>query len=263
MKQLLLSALLLVSLPAFAVLPYDFTDEEVGAMPPICQEKIRGGSQRFRESFGMPSWGHMHHYCHGVKFMMRVRKFPQDRSFYLTSARGEFQYVVRAIDKGHWFRPQLYLELAQVHIQLKEHAEAQALLYEAIKLNRTYEPAYAALASMQRQIGVGKMALETATEGLRHVPDSKRLQKAYLENGGKMPFPDPATKTEPAPPAAAESPTVSEPATQAPDEGSADAGANTDADVGAPTENAAAEGSCRFCPPDAIQKRWRESFQAE
>lgn len=260
MKQLLLSALMLISLPAFAVLSYEFTEEEVAAMPPICLEKIRGGSQRFSQSFGMPSWGHMHHYCHGVKFVMRARNFPQDRSFYLTSARGEFQYVVRAIDKGHWFRPQLYLELGQVHIQLKEHADAQALLYEAITLNRGYEPAYVALATMQRQIGVGKMALETAAEGLRHIPDSKRLQKAYLDNGGKMPFPEPATKADKAP-LVADSPPSTEPSPQDSSEPVSDA--KPAAEVDAPAEGTAAEASCRFCPPEAIQKRWRESFQAE
>lgn len=260
MKQVLLSALMILALPAYAVLPYGFTEEEVAAMPPICLEKIRGGAKRYSEAFGMHNWGQMHHYCHGVKFVMRARRFPNDRGFYLTSARGEFQYVVRAIDKGHWFRPQLYLELAQVHIQLKEHGEAQTLLRDAIALNPGYEPAYVALASMQRQIGVGNLALETAAEGLRHVPESKRLQKAYLDNGGKLPFPEPAVKPEKTPPVAA-SPTSAEATAEETTNGTANAGA--DLEDGVQTEVTETQPNCRFCPPEAIQQRWRESFQAE
>lgn len=255
MKLVFSAALMLLPVSAMAVLSYEFTDAEVAAMPPLCQEKIKGGSQRFANQFGMHSWGQMHHYCHGVKFVMRARRYPNDRPFYLTSARGEFQYVVRAITENHWFRPQLYLELAQVHVQLGEHSDAQALLLKAISLNRNYEPAYVALSALQRDMGVKNLALETATEGLRYIPESKRLQKAYLDNGGRMPFPHPAVETVPSAEVAPDEKVDDQPATVAAEAGNGEASAGTLEGV--------PESGCRFCPPQDIQQRWREWFHTE
>jgi len=39
-----------------------------------------------------------------------------------------------------------------------------------------------------------KKALETISEGLRHLPDSKGLQRRYKALGGKLPYPAPIGK---------------------------------------------------------------------
>lgn len=259
MKRLLLASSLFFPLQAAAVLPYDFTDAEVRALPPVCAAMIKGNAGRYTAQFGAHNMAHMHHYCHAVKFVNRARAHSQDRRFYLSSAKGEYEYVVKHAAKDFWFRPQVYLELARVHMQLGETAEAQSLLQAAIVFNRSFEPAYASLIELQVGMGARGLALETATEGLKYLPDSKRLQQAYLANGGKKPFPEAAVKAAPPVAAEVELPTPQERDPAAPEEGAAEESAPVESQQ--TNAEPAVDGSCRFCPPEEIQQRWRESFQ--
>ena len=260
MKRLLLTASLLLPLNAAAVLPYGMTDAELAALPAFCTAKMRGqNASQFAAQFGAHNWMHMHHYCEGLKFVNRARAYPKDRRTYLSTAKTEYRYVINQAAPDFWFRPQIYLDLARVHMQLGEKADAQRNLLAAITFNRSFEAAYLSLVELYVGMGTRGSALETATEGLKHLPESKRLQKAYLDNGGKKPFPEPVDKA--SPPAAG---TVDSPASEAPaeqpqaDSPSADAAPLDSRHRGAEPD---IEQGCRFCPPEEVQKRWRESFQ--
>lgn len=260
MKRLLVAASLLIPLQAAAVLPYGMTDAELAALPPLCMAKMKGNNpSNYVAQFGAHNWGQMHHYCHGVKFVNRARTYPKDRRFYLNNAKGEYRYVINHTKPDFWFRPQVYVELARVHMQLGETAEAQSQLHAAIAFNRGFEAAYVSLIELQVGMGTRSAALETATEGLKYLPDSKRLQKAYLDNGGKKPFPEAVVKV--VPPAAAEgqSPEAAEQISRPQEE---DAAAQSGpGDSQQTSTQPAVERGCRFCPPDEVQQRWRESFQ--
>ncbi|HRP26086.1 hypothetical protein [Thauera sp.] len=260
MKRLLLAVSLLLPLKAAAVLPYGMTDAELAALPPLCMAKMKGNNpSNYVAQFGAHNWGQMHHYCEGLKFVNRARTYPKDRRFYLNNAKGEYRYVISHTTPDLWFRPQVYVELARVHMQLGETAEAQSQLHAAIAFNRGFEAAYVSLIELQVGMGTRSAALETATEGLKYLPESKRLQKAYLDNGGKKPFPEPVVKAE-------------SPATATPSSSGSAAQANAPQTEAVAAEPVSAESQqtnadptvergCRFCPPDEIQQRWRESFQ--
>lgn len=259
MKRLLIAASLLLPLQAAAVLPYAMTDAEIAALPALCVAKMKGNNPpNLVAQFGASNWMHMHHYCHGVKFVNRARVHPKDRRTYLDAAKGEYSYVIKHANPDFWFRPQLHLELARAHMQLGETVEAQTELYAAIEFNRRFEAAYVSLIELQDSMGARSSALETAAAGLRYLPESARLQKAYLDRGGKLPFPEavvtappggtsvgpaaPAVQTEPDP--------VSLPSVQALEIAPEQPGTTPDS-----------ERACRFCPPEEIQQRWDETFQ--
>lgn len=256
MKFLVTAAFALIPLHAFAVLPYGIKDDEIPALPPVCVAMMTGnGKATFKDQFGAQAFGSMHHYCAGVNFVNRARKYPKDRGFYFVNAKDEYQYVARAIEKNHWFRPQLHFELAQVLIQMRERAEAQALLVQALTVNAGYEPAYIALAALQWDAQMRDMALQTAGEGLRHIPNSKALQKAYLDYGGKMPFPEPVAQSP--------SPIPTAPENEAKESTEVKEGRDkkTASESRADAQNPISDRGCRYCPPDQIQQRWHESFQ--
>lgn len=255
LKRLAGVVLLAQPLFVFAALPYAPSDAEVAQLPNFCAVKFKRPGPNFESQFGRKNWIHMHHYCHGLKFVNRAKNYPKESRDYLARAKGEYQYVFRTTEPTFWFRPQMYVEVARIHLQLRERPEAQKWLSEAIKLNPRYEPAYISLINLLREDGAQGTALELATQGVRYLPASEALKKAYLDSGGNMPFPEPmatpsSAEQSSAPPAAAgaeadESAVTT--ATQTSDE-------SNEADA-APTTG------CRFCPPEQIQQRWRESFQ--
>lgn len=282
MKRVLVACLLAGPLLAGAAEPFAPTAAELAMLPPFCADRLQKGSSGVgvasAEQLGRANYLHIHHYCFAVNFVNRARRTVdrKDRLYQLGLARSNYQYVVKATEPRFWMRPQIYVELGRVHVQLKETAEASRLFNEAIAFNPAYEPAYLALIDLIRDGGRGKDAMEVATAGLRHIPDSAPLKKLYRELGGKEPFPEPIAKAAPPPE------TTPPPSPETPPPSSAEAAsggkmqaAPTDAkapgeaallpsDARAPESPAAGEpvptSGCRFCPPEEIQRRWRESF---
>lgn len=248
--------LLFPPLFALAALPYAPSDAEVAQLPNFCAYKFKRPGPNFESHFGRKNWIHMHHYCHGLKFVNRAKNYPKESRDYLARAKGEYQYVFRTTEPTFWFRPQMYVEMARIHLQLRERPDAQKWLTDAIKLNPRYEPAYTALINILREDGAQGTALELATQGVRYLPASEALKKAYLDSGGKMPFPEPI-----AAPSSAEQP----PASPAAGEDAGEPAVTTETQASGESKEADAPPSsgCRFCPPEQIQQRWRESFQGE
>lgn len=248
---------------AHAVARSDYTPADAAQMPPHCLAKLkldpRYPEASFAPRFG-EYWIHLHHYCHGLKWANRARQTAdrRARAGNLGMAKGEYQYAARAAGAGFWMRPQIYVELAHVHLGLGELGEAGRFFGEAIGASPTYVAAYLGLIEVHRRSGAKTAALEVASAGLRQVPESRPLQKAYLELGGKKPFPEPA-QTPDSRAEAREAPAESPLAPPTVDQGAVESGgapAPTDASgVGESTGRA-----CRFCPPEAIEQRWRDSF---
>lgn len=256
-KRLVGVLLLSQSLMAFA-LPYAPSDAEVAQLPNFCAIKFKRPGPNFESHFGRKNWIHMHHYCHGLKFVNRARNHPKDSRVHLGRAKGEYAYVFRNAEPDFWFRPQMYVEVARIHLRLGERTEAQARLMEAIRFNPRYEPAYLALIDLQKQDGARAAVLELATQGVRYLPASEALKRAYLDSGGTLPLPDPIATT------SGSGQTRADPA-------SAERGSSAQAVPPQPQDEAAAAEAtqgerptgCRFCPPDEVQQRWRESFQGK
>lgn len=244
----------------------DYTPADVAQMPPHCLAKLkldpRYPEASFAPRFG-EYWIHLHHYCHGLKWANRARQSVDRRvrAGNLGMAKDEYQYAARAAGAGFWMRPQIYVELAHVHLGLGELGEAGRLFGEGIGASPNYVAAYLGLIEVHRRNGAKAFALEVASAGLRHVPESQPLQKAYLEFGGNKPFPAPV-RTQDSQAAVPEVPAESPPAPPTVNQGAVEPddapAAPVPADASGVSESTGR--ACRFCPPEAIEQRWRDSF---
>ena len=251
------------SLLSQAALPHAPTEAELARLPPFCAVRFGRQGPDFQSQLGRQNWIHIHHYCHGLKFVMRAQNYPKERRAYLNQARGEYEYVLHRVEPTFWLRPQMNVEMARIYLQLKERSLAQSRLSDAIRLNPRFEPAYVLLLGILAEDGARSAALDVATQGLRHLPASEPLKKAYLDNGGSRPFPEPmqaGTTPTSAPEPAASSAETGETPPAAVDQAAAQAVQQGEA---ATSAEGAAGSACRFCPPSEIQERWRESFQGE
>ena len=125
--------------------------------------------------------------------------------------------------------------------------------------------AYTLTSDIHVKLNQKNEALTVVTEGLRHVPDSRALQRLYKERGGKLPYPEPIARAAEVPAAPDQTPREGEPAagegkpkdtvqlapaSPAPDAaaggGPADAQAPATPKIGSPTNP-----WCRFCPDPA------------
>lgn len=254
---------------AHAALPYGPTDAEFATLPQFCKARMKEGLSKAEKialsgNIGENNFLHIHHYCIAANFMknrLRLVKTPQERESMLREIVGNYKYVLDHGEKSFWMRPQIHVEMASALLMLKQKAEAMSQYSQAIAFNPAYQAAYMPLIRAHREMGSGSAALEVATAGLRQFPDSKPLQEAYLSLGGKKPFPEPVAKAVPEVKPKVESQPPQATAPQ-PAEPSGAPGATT----AAPTSSTAAEPDvvlergCRFCPPEEIQKKWRESF---
>jgi tetratricopeptide (TPR) repeat protein len=211
-------------------------------------------------------WMHTHHYCDCILYRYRALRNMGDRNkftYLLGEASDGCEYVLRAASRSFSLRPRIHIDNARAYA-LKgntERASQQYLL--AIELKPTEVDAFVELVDLQRKRGHAALALETVTRGLRHNPDAKSLQKRYLELGGKQPFPEPIARATPEPePKGVEQPgeadALGEHPPAAPQEATEPRALSAPEASG--EGNAVLEGGCRFCPPEEIQRRWKESF---
>ena len=269
MKRLILSCLVVMMIPLAEAAP-PATAAEVAALPPLCRLKLGGGSKAemaaAERSLGANNWLHFHHYCYAVQILQNhldSARTPSERTGVFNSVIQNYVYVLDNAERTFWMRPQIHLEVGRVYEQMREKGAAMGQYAQAISFNPDFQAAYLPLIAVQRDLGDAKAALVTATEGLRRFPSSRGLKKAYLSLGGKEPFPEPVTREAATPRDA--SPEAS-PVTTKDDRESSEASAESES-AAKPAPDAQAESvddeanrGCRFCPPDEIQQRWRDSF---
>lgn len=250
---------------SWAAAPAAPTDDEFRVLPEVCVKRLKGTMSRDE----MRMYPHLHHYCFGLNFFNRAAKSrdAQSRGFNLRNAIDNFDYMDKHLPIDHWMRPQVYVDKGKAYLQANQGAEAVVLFNKAIRENPAFEPAYLQLINALKGSGEKDSALEVVTAGLRHIPASTLLKRAYFELGGVEPLPNPAA-TESG--GAAQRPIERETGGLDAKPDSFDAKAQAvDQDAGESDElakgeaaerTAAAARSCRFCPPEEIDERWRESF---
>jgi tetratricopeptide (TPR) repeat protein len=88
--------------------------------------------------------------------------------------------------------PEIYYYRGVTYRLMGRDAEAMADFLKSINLDQKYARSVTELADLyERKILDRKKALELVTEGLRHSPSSKVLQRRYEKLGGKLPYPEP------------------------------------------------------------------------
>ncbi len=271
MKSLIFGCLAGVIIPqAMAALPYGPTAAEVATLPAFCRAKLGDVSQAEKmaaeRSLGAKNWLHFHHYCYAVNFMKNRLSSVQtssERKSMLNVIIGNYEYVLKHAENTFWMRPQIHLEIGRVYERMREKGAAMGQYGQAISFNPDFQAAYLPLIAVQRDLGDPKSALATASEGLRRFPSSTGLKKAYLSLGGKEPFPEPIMKKAAVPRDA--KPQASAVTTNEDRQGSeasveSKSAVKPASDVQAESVDEEAIRGCRFCPPDEIQQRWRDSF---
>lgn len=251
-------------LAAHAQSNYAPSDAELASLPPICTIKLRSSplKESYAKQYGS-NWQHMHHYCFGVNFANRAR-FSRDettRNDNFKESIANYYYMIDHTEKSFWMRPQIHVEMGRVYLRMNKRIEAAKDFAAAITANPRYEPAYVPLIETYRALGSSSAALEVATAGLRYFPDSKALRQSYLAVGGKMPFPEPLPDATPVSGVAPQGDDVTARESASSSVVQGDVTGASPRDESADTTSASSpERGCRFCPPDEIRERWRESF---
>jgi tetratricopeptide (TPR) repeat protein len=171
--------------------------KEMRIMPPFCVAK-------FTLAQGSPEWNawrdrvgenfiDIHHYCFALVAVNRYwsSRSPQDRGFYLQRALLNYNYVVNAMKPDFTLGAELFSDRGALFMLMGKPGEAAKDFNKALSINPNFAKPYLQLADLHVAIKAPTHALETVTEGLRHLPDSTALQRRYLELGGKKPFPEP------------------------------------------------------------------------
>ncbi len=226
---------------------------EMAALPPYCGARFNEGSEAFktwRSSMG-GDFIHIHHYCAGLNFLNRSYGMAsaKDRQGTLGGAVREFDYVLTHASPDFSLRAEILMNRGVALSLLKRQGEAITNLTQAIEKSPDLPRAYMTLADIYDAQKQRAKALETVTEGLRHSPGTRSLQRRYTELGGKLPYPEPIKPAPAETPQAAAVPAA--PAQAA--EQSAAPKPPAEAAPAQPAEAAPKIGSpknpyCRFCP---------------
>lgn len=240
-----------MSSPAFAFKP---TDREMATLPPYCAARFDSASAGFktwRDTMG-GDFMHIHHYCAGLNFLNRAYGMApgKNREGTLGGAVRNFDYVLTHVQPGFYLRPEVLMHRGMALSLANKPGEAMGNLNQAIAMNAKLPRAYLTLADMHVKQKSRAKALEIVTEGLRHNPEVRSLQKRYAELGGTLPYPQPVVAPvdtgEGTPAAAPPGPTAVETAPPT-------SGASAVEPIVAPTASEQKIGSpknpyCRFCP---------------
>lgn len=234
------------------------TPAEMPRLPDYCQAKFnlqRGSPEwnAWRDRLG-ESFNDIHHYCAGLNYVNRYwgARSKRDKNFYLERALAGMDYLVKSHKPDFPLRAEMYSNRGEVYKLMGRPGEAVKDLNQAIASDPRMVRPYLQLADIHAKGKSASRALETVSEGLRHVPDSTALQRRYLELGGKKPFPDPAVAKAPEPPVQQDAPAPSEAAraeavTPAAAAVVTEGAPSIDA---APTIGTPKNPYCRFCPPE-------------
>lgn len=171
---------------------------EFASLPPYCKAKVEHPdpveNKIWSDKFGNDNWLHMHHYCFGLNYLINRyyrASTPEDRSFMLGAAVNNISYTIKAAKPGFVLQPEMHFNRGKALRLLGRGPEAVSDWFKATTLNPEYVAAYIALADYYSEYKQKDKALEIVSEGLRHVPASKGLQRRYQELGGTLPFPEP------------------------------------------------------------------------
>jgi len=140
-----------------------------------------------------------HHVCWAEVSRSRYYRAKSEttRKRYLLSIAGNYEFMTahpEYLPIGWPHMAEMFLEIGKARSLLGQHKEAINAFIKALNLQPDSENVYITLSNYMETRGAKQKALEYATEGLKHVPESKTLKRRYIKLGGKEPFPTPHPK---------------------------------------------------------------------
>lgn len=175
----------------------DWPVQEIRALPPYCAGRYARNDnmpeyKRWEAQYG-PDFLHTHHLCDGIGMLNRYPKgrTDQEKRTLLNDAMGNLDYMVRNAKPDFGLMPDVYLYRSMAYSYAKHDAKAIMDILKAIELDPKLSRGYTMAADHYVKLNKKDEALKTVTEGLRHLPESKSLQRLYGELGGAQPYPEP------------------------------------------------------------------------
>lgn len=165
---------------------YEISASEIRLLPPYCKQ-LAPDARKYMIRGPQPGLPHLHHFCHGLKFVIRTNRSlsdPKQEQFNIQKALAEFTYVTERIatSKGNpAYFAMARLERAKVLKRMGENGEAIKEFRKAIELKQNYIAAYRGISDIYRAIGDIKQAREVVEQGLKHAPNSKSLKRRLQE----------------------------------------------------------------------------------
>ena len=244
---LICTTMMTLSLTAHASQSYGPTAEEAKMLPDYCQN-----SEHWKSILGSAStWNN--HTCYGINRINRYYKSrtSSEKRGNLEGALRDLNYSVTKLPPDFVLMPEIYMYRGITYGLMDRVGQAVSDLQKAIGMDPKLTKAHNELADLyETKLSQRGKALEIITEGLRHNPDVKSMQRRYTRLGGKLPYPEPI---EPTPAVEAEAAKPEEPPTPTPS--SVEPAASPTIAPPAPVEPIAEPpiGSptnpyCRFCP---------------
>lgn len=173
----------------------DFSQDELKALPRVClaqrfineQLQFPVVSEQERKQWalrlGEKDYNSYHHYCWALLYIRRgnAEREPASKAHNFTVAVDNFNYVQKNASVNFPLMPEVNLQKGLALRLLDDHAGAAREFMTAIKLNRGYTPAYAALIDVHLDLGNREAAEAVLQEGLLRAPNSKLLARKKLE----------------------------------------------------------------------------------
>ena len=244
-QLLLIWLLCIVSTSTWAIQDFAKTPQEEA----MCQVMVYNG----HDTSDRNNWQHMHHYCDCIRFTNRAYSRLGDWNkmrFNLNNAIDGCDYVLGHTTPSFYMRPEVHLQKGKALLLYKKEGMAAVEFMKAIEGNPALAQAYLELADIQTRDKKRQEALKTVSEGLRQVPDYKPLQRRYTALGGKLPYPEPVKKTEPASAVDAIATDKSQPTSPQTTDSPASGATSATSPSADPSEKIGVPGNpyCRFCP---------------
>lgn len=168
-------------------------------LPEYCRvknaEKPADKVRYWSSALGPGYYIHVHHYCAGLNAMrmaLQTRNDISHRNFLYRTAISEFDYITHHAPRSSAYMHEPFFQIGLAQKHLGNTSPAIIALKESIRLNPKFSQSYIELANILMGLHSQEQnndALNIISEGIKHSPNSKALQRKYLQLGGKEPFP--------------------------------------------------------------------------
>ncbi len=168
-------------------------DSDKSMLPFWCDQKARETS-----NWKSGLRGGIYHYCNGLSRLNAYWKkhSAYEKQYALKEAINEFNYMI--VNNQGSKDPMLGEVYMNKAIALRlggSDVAAISDLHKALEYNPGLPQVYIELTNLYIKLKQNERALEVVSQGLRHLPDTKALQKQYTSLGGKLPYPEAINKS--------------------------------------------------------------------
>ena len=177
-------ALLLIAFPARS--EYAISASELALLPKFCRYLSPGNFQPDARRLAMKGSApgeHAHHFCHGMKYMVRAQRAignRQERDAALHGALDEFSYVEEHTKNPRGvLLPYVALYKGEVLAKLGRRQEALRQYLKAIRLKPKFPQAYLKLAQFYEEIRQPDKAVKVLKYGIKKTRSKSLVRKLH------------------------------------------------------------------------------------